>query len=163
MALPPRSPGSDSQPFCSWPVALVGRSLFFDWPLPVLRRSGEADWTARALSNRSLLHITRRSFRLAEADLLAAQRLCAEHQLTSWSAYVEHNLGWLMSSRGEVIAALEHFDAAEQMYRVLGSEAIGALQEGKSKLFLSVRLMQEARTSAEDAVATHQRQQRKLQ
>lgn len=131
--------------------------------LPVLRRSGEADWTARALSNRSLLHITRRSFRLAEADLLAAQRLCAEHQLTSWSAYVEHNLGWLMSSRGEVIAALEHFDAAEQMYRVLGSEAIGALQEGKSKLFLSVRLMQEARAAAEDAVATHQRQQRKLQ
>jgi CHAT domain-containing protein len=131
--------------------------------LPVLRRSGEADWTARALSNRSLLHITRRSFRLAEADLLAAQRLCAEHQLTSWSAYVEHNLGWLMSSRGEVIAALEHFDAAEQMYRVLGSEAIGALQEGKAKLFLAVRLMQEARASAEEAVAAHQRQQRKLQ
>lgn len=130
--------------------------------LPVLRRSGEHDWATRALSNRSLLHINRRAFRLAEADLLAARQLCDDHSLATWGAYVEQNLGWLDSSRGDVIAALGHYDRAEQRYRKLGTE-VGSLLEARGRLLLSVRLVDEARAAAETAIQLHGRQQRNLE
>ena len=130
--------------------------------LPVLRRAGTPDWAARALSNRSLLHIASRSFRAAEADLLAAQRLCTDHGLAMWAAYVEQNLGWLASSRGEVVAALEHYERAEQQYRDLGAE-VGSLLEARARLLLSVRLVDEARAAAESAVRVHREQQRHLE
>ena len=130
--------------------------------LPTLRRAGEADWATRALSNRSLLYIARRSFGLAKADLLAAQRLCADHGLTTWAAYIEQNLGWLASSRGEMVAALEHYGRAEEQFRAIGTEK-GTLLEARARLFLSLRLVEEARTAAEAAIAVHRAQRAKTQ
>ncbi len=130
--------------------------------LPVLRRGKAHDWTARALSNRSLLHIASRSFRSAEEDLRAAQRLCQKHHLSMWAAYVEQNLGWLASSRGDVVAALEHYEEAERRYRELGAD-VGSLHEARARLLLSVRLVDEARVAAEAAVALHDGQHRLLE
>jgi len=127
--------------------------------LPVLRRSSDVQWEVRALSNRSLLHVARRWFAAAEADLLAAQRLCTEHRLELPRAYVEQNLGCLKASRGEVPAALEHFDRAEEYYRRLGVE-VGSLLADRAALLLSVRLVSEARVAAEAAVHAYQKQKR---
>ncbi|MET0862815.1 MAG: CHAT domain-containing tetratricopeptide repeat protein, partial [Nakamurella sp.] len=142
-------------------LQIVGRDdealAAFRQALPTLRRAGEADWATRALSNRSLLYITRRSFGLAEADLLAAQHLCREHGLTTWAAYIEQNLGWLASNRGEMVAALEHYGRAEEQFRAIGAEK-GTLLEARARLLLSVRLVEEARTAADAAIAVHREQ-----
>ena len=130
--------------------------------LPLLRQSGDAAWEIRALSNRSLIFITRRAFTAAEEDLQAARRLCAENGMELFAAYLEHNLGWLNSSRGEVVVALEHFREAEQAFERLGME-VGSLFADQGELLLSVRLLDEARTAAESAVRVHRAQRRHLQ
>lgn len=120
--------------------------------LPVLRRVGDAQWESRALSNRSLLLIERRQLAGAEADLLRARTICAEHGLTVSGAYVEHNLGCLFAARGEVSQALSHFDAAGRLYDAHRIE-VGSLLVDRAKVLLSVRLVSEARAAAEGAVA----------
>ncbi|MCA2211379.1 CHAT domain-containing protein [Jidongwangia harbinensis] len=127
--------------------------------LPVLRRAGDAQWEARALNNRSLLHLERREFAAAEADLLNAVALCTRHDLDLLRAYAEQNLGCLRASRGEVPAALASFDRAEEHYRRLGME-VGSLLVDRARLLLSVRLVGEARGTAEAAVRAYARQKR---
>jgi len=129
--------------------------------LPVLRQSGDVQWETRARTNRSLLLITRRSFSAAEADLLVARQLCADNGLELATAYAEQNLGCLKASRGEVVAALEHFDRAEAGYRQQGLD-VGSLEGDRAELLLSVRLVDEARAAAESAVAIYQAQKRSL-
>lgn len=129
--------------------------------LPVLRRAGDAQWEARALSNRSLVLTNRRLFVAAEADLHRAQQLCRQHELTLAGAYVEQNLGCLCADRGDVSAALAHFEVAEARYRDLNLE-VGSLFLDRANVLLSVRLVTEARASAEAAVAALTRQKRKL-
>ncbi|MEU4428769.1 CHAT domain-containing protein, partial [Actinoplanes sp. NPDC024001] len=127
--------------------------------LPVLRRAGDVQWETRALSNRGLLHLARRSFAAAEQDLVAALRLCAEHGLELPRAYAEQNLGCVKAYRGEVPAALEHFDRAEQHYSRQGMQ-VGSLLVDRATLLLSVRLVDEARATAEAAVRAYERQKR---
>lgn len=130
--------------------------------LPMLRQAGDAQWEARARSNRGNLLITRRAFRAAENDLDIARRLCIDNDLKLQGAYVEHNLGWLHSSRRDVVAALEHFDLAERKFSALGMR-VGSLLTDRAELLLSVRLMAEAREAAEGAVDVHRRELRTLQ
>jgi tetratricopeptide (TPR) repeat protein len=119
--------------------------------LPVLRRSGDVPWATRALSNRGLLHISRREFAAAGSDLVAARRLCRDHDLVLPGAIVEHNLAWMESQRGDVPAALRHLSAAEAMFEALGMPS-GSLLADRAELLLSVRLLDEARTTARAAV-----------
>ncbi|MGY1617399.1 CHAT domain-containing protein [Geodermatophilus sp. SYSU D00691] len=127
--------------------------------LPVLRRAGDAEWAVRALSNRSLLHAARRSFRAAEADLLEARRLCLEHDLELPAAIAEQNLGCVRAQRGDVPAALRSFDAAEERYRTFGLVEPSLLVD-RAQVLLSVRLLDEARAAAEGAVAAYREQHR---
>lgn len=129
--------------------------------LPVLRRSGDAEWEMRALSNRSLLLASRRQFAAAESDLLRAQQLCVQHGMTLAGAYVEQNLGCVHADRGDIPAALEHFDAAAARYRELGLE-VGSLLVDRANALLSVRLVTEARENAEAAVDVFAGQGRKV-
>jgi len=122
--------------------------------LPALRRYGDVQWETRALSNRSLLYTARRAFAAAEADLEAAGALCAHHDLGFAAAYVEQNLGCVKAQRGDVPAALHHFDLAEAHYRRLGV-AEGSLLVDRAELLLTVRLVGEARATAEQAVAAY--------
>jgi tetratricopeptide (TPR) repeat protein len=129
--------------------------------LPVLRRHGDVQWETRALSNRSLLLNARRQFAAAEADLVRARSLCIEHGLTLGGAYVEQNLGCVYAARGDVPAALECFDAAAARYRKLGME-VGSLLVDRATVLLSVRLIDEARRTAEAAVAAYTAQHREM-
>jgi tetratricopeptide (TPR) repeat protein len=129
--------------------------------LPVLRRAGDAEWAARGLSNRSLIHSGRRAFAAAEADLLDARRLCIEHDLELPAAYAEQNLGCVKAQRGDVPASLRHFDVAEAGYRRFGLVE-PSLFVDRAEVLLSVRLLEEARATAEAAVAAYERQKREV-
>lgn len=128
--------------------------------LPVLRAAGDAQWATRALSNRGLLHATRREFGAARRDLRAAGHLCDEHELRVPAAFVEHNLAWVDSQAGDVPSALAHMAAATTMFTDLGLSP-GSLLTDHAELLLSVRLVAEARSVAEDAVAADERDGRR--
>jgi tetratricopeptide (TPR) repeat protein len=127
--------------------------------LPALRQAGEAEWAARALSNRSLIHAGRRAFGAAEADLLDARRLCLDHDLDLLAAFAEQNLGCVKAKRGDVPVSLRHFEAAEERYRRLGVVEASLLVD-RAGVLLSVRLLDEARATAEAAVAAYEQQRR---
>jgi hypothetical protein len=127
--------------------------------LPVLRRAGDVQWEVRALNNRSLLHLERRAFAAAETDLLTAIDLCTRHGLDLPRAYAEQNLGCLRAGRGEVPAALACFDRAEEHYRRHGLR-VGSLLVDRARLLLQVRLVGEARATAEAAVDAYAQQKR---
>ncbi|GIG20004.1 CHAT domain-containing protein [Cellulomonas chitinilytica] len=128
--------------------------------LPVLRAAHDAQWATRALSNRGLLHATRREFAAARRDLRAAGELCDEHGLRVPAAFVEHNLAWVDSQAGDVPSALQHMAAATRMFTELGLSP-GSLLTDHAELLLSVRLVAEARSVAEDAVAADERDGRR--
>ena len=127
--------------------------------LPNLRRAGDAEWAARALSNRSLLHVRRRAFGAAEADLVEARRLCVEHGLELPAGYAEQNLGFVKAQRGDVPASLRLIDAAAERYRRFGLVEASLLLD-RAAVLLSVRLVDEARTAAEAAVDAYIEQRR---
>ena len=127
--------------------------------LPALRRTGDAEWAARGLSNRSLIHVRRRAFVAAEADLLEARRLCLEHGLELPAGYAEQNLGFVKAQRGDVPASLRLIDAAAERYRQFGLVEASLLLD-RAGVLLSVRLVDEARAAAEAAVAAYVEQGR---
>src|SRR3954451_7466242 len=129
--------------------------------LPVLRQAGEVEWAARALSNRSLIHTGRRAFAAAEADLVAARRLCVDHDLDLLAAFAEQNLGWLKACRGDVPASLRHYQAADERYRRHGLVEPSLLVD-RAEVLLSVRLLTEARATAEAAVDAYRLHQRNV-
>lgn len=123
--------------------------------VPVLRRARDAEWLVRALTNRSLLHVGRRAFAAAEADLGEALALAHDHALGLPAAYVEHNLGYVKAQRGDIPAALRLFDAANRSYRRFGVVEPGLLLD-RAGVLLSVRLLTEAAATLEEAVHVYQ-------
>ena len=130
--------------------------------IPVLRRENDVEWHSRALNNRSVLFTTRRAFAAAEADLVAAEALCAGNGLELPAAYAKQNLGCLKAGQGEVVAALDLFDAAGSDYQRLGVQ-VGSLLVDRGELLLSVRLVAEARDAAREAVSVLRQQQRRAE
>ena len=127
--------------------------------LPVLRRAEDAEWAVRALSNRSLIHARRRSFGVAEADQRDAHQLCLQYGLELPAAYADQALGRVKAQRGDVPAALRHFAAAEERYRRFGLLEASILVD-KAQVLLSVRLLDEARSTAEAAIEAYRNQKR---
>lgn len=127
--------------------------------LPALRRAGDPEWEVRALSNRSSVYAARRQFRLAEADLIRTRELCDQHGLELAAAYAEQNLGCVQAARGDVPAALDGLARAGERYAALGVE-VGSLRVDRATTLLGVRLLDEARDAAEEAVAIFQAQGR---
>lgn len=132
----------------AWDEALRG----YGRALAVLRRRGDELWEARLLNNRGLLHAYRGDIRAAEADLRRAAGLYAGlgHELAV--AEVEHNLGFVAARAGDVPAALARYDAADEWFREHGTPRAVCLVD-RCELLLSVRLTDEARAAAEQAVA----------
>lgn len=129
--------------------------------LPALRQAGDVVWVKRVLSNRGVLHGQRHEFAAAEADLTEAERLCRELGQDLTLAFIQQNLGWVCSRRGEVPRALGYLDAAEQRLRSLHSQ-LGWVLTDRGELLLSVGLVTEARQAAELAVAAFERERRKI-
>jgi tetratricopeptide (TPR) repeat protein len=119
--------------------------------LPALRRAEDLLWVQRVLKNRGVAHTQRREFGAAEADLRAAEELCRELDLDLSLGFVQQNLGFLNSRRGDVPNALACLDLAEARFRALRSR-IGRILTDRAELLLSVRLLSEARRAADDAV-----------
>ena len=119
--------------------------------LPELRRADDHLWVQRALLNRGVIYGYRGEFGAAVRELREAERLCDQLDLGLSAGFVQENLGWIYTLRGDVPIALSHLDAAEQRFRALGSR-LGFVLRDRSELLLSVNLLSEARQTAEQAV-----------
>jgi tetratricopeptide (TPR) repeat protein len=125
--------------------------------LPALRRAGDHVWVQRVLSNRAVIYGYQNEFTAAVRDLREAESLCDQHGLGLSAGFVQQNLGWIDTLRGDVPAALSHLDTAEQRFRALGSR-LGFILADRSELLLSVRLLSEARQTGEQAVRQIERE-----
>ncbi len=119
--------------------------------LPVLRRADDHLWVQRVLLNRGVVYGYRSEFGAAVRDLREAGRLCEQLGIGLSAGFVDQNLGWIDSLRGDVPAALGHLDAAEQRFRALGARLSFILRD-RAELLLSVNLLLEARQTAEQTV-----------
>lgn len=117
--------------------------------LAVFRRSGDKLWETRVLCNRGVLHTNRGDFTHGHADLLRALDLCEEIGYELGAGMVQHNLGYLCARRGDVLAALDWYDGAALRYRAAG---VSPPMLDRAELLLSLRLVAEARATAEQAV-----------
>ena len=125
--------------------------------LPVLRRAGDDVWVQRVLSNRGVVFGYRSEFAAATKDLREAGSLCDRLGLGLSAGFVQQNLGWISTMRGDVPAALRHLDLAERRFRDLGSR-LGFILVDRSEVLLSARLLSEARQTAEQAVRQIERE-----
>jgi tetratricopeptide (TPR) repeat protein len=119
--------------------------------LPELRRADDHLWVWRVLLNRAVVYGYRGEFGAAVRDLREAGRLCEQLDIGLSAGFVDQNLGWIDTLRGDVPAALGHLDAAEQRFRALGSRLSTILLD-RAELLLSVNLRSEARQTAEQTV-----------
>jgi CHAT domain-containing protein/tetratricopeptide (TPR) repeat protein len=129
--------------------------------LPALRQAGDDVWVKRVLSNRGVLHGQRHEFAAAQADLTEAELLCRQLDQGLTLAFIQQNLGWVCSRRGDIPLALDYLDQAEQRLRSLHSQ-LGWVLTDRSELLLSVGLVTEARQAAELAVRAFERERRQI-
>ena len=134
----------------------------FRTAVPALRRAGDHLWLQRVLSNRGIAHGYRHEFTAAEADLQEAAGLCRDLDLDLSLAIVQQNLGWVYAVQGDAPVALRYFDQAERYFRALNTHQLGWLLNDRSELLLSIHLVGEAREAAEEAVAEHERMNRRI-
>jgi CHAT domain-containing protein/tetratricopeptide (TPR) repeat protein len=127
--------------------------------LPVLRAAGDRLSTYRVVANRGLAQAYRHAFAGAESDLREAERLAGELGLPLAVGFAQANLAFVLGLRGEVIAALEYSTRAEERIRAHRAQ-IGELLKDRSELLLSVRLVSEARETAEHSIAEYERERR---
>jgi tetratricopeptide (TPR) repeat protein len=133
----------------------------FDAALPVLRRAGDLLGIQRMLINRAFLHADRHAFALAHADLLEAETLARRLGRNQALGIIEANRGFFESLRGDVPAALTHFERAERITTAHGAQ-VGTIHQDRSELLLSTGLVSEARLVADQAVRAYQRERRFL-
>ena len=124
--------------------------------LPILRRAGDSLWEARLLNNRGVLRAFLGDWRIAEEDLVRAERLFGSLGHELWRARVHHNLGFAAGRRGDVPAALAWFDRADEYLRTQDIPRAARLID-RCEVLLSARLVHEARRTAEQAVAELER------
>ena len=120
--------------------------------LPVLRRGHDTVWEARLRNNRGLLHAYHGSLRDAEADLRVALALHESAGASLSAADSWWNLGFVAARRGDAPTALQHFDAAAEIYRRHGLP-VQELMLDRVELLLGVGAVGEARRTARRAVA----------
>ena len=127
--------------------------------LPVLRAAGDRLSTYRVVANRGLAQAYRHAFAGAESDLREAERLADELDLPLSVGFAQANLAFVLGLRGEVTAALEYSMQAEERIRAHRAQ-VGELLKDRSELLLSVRLVTEARETAEQSIAEYERERR---
>jgi hypothetical protein len=119
--------------------------------LAVFRRYGDEIWQARALTNRGVVHAYQGNFALAQADLRSAEQLYLAQGHAAAVAQVQHNLGFVYAQAGDVPAALNWYDQADDYFRRNGSPAVALID--RAELLLSAALLPEAAAMAGAAVA----------
>lgn len=124
----------------------------YDSLLPGLAQAGDQVWEARVRSNRGVLHAFLGDLASAERDLVAAHDLRIGLGRELESARTLWNLGCLARERGDVVQALERFDAAEPVLSHHGAPA-GQHLFDRASLLLGVGVVEEARELGEAARA----------
>jgi tetratricopeptide (TPR) repeat protein len=143
----------------------VGRldDAFADYQavIPQLRRSDDRLNLQKALMHRGILLAERHEFTAAVADLTEADELARLMGRDLSVGIIAENLGFAETLRGDVPAALAHFDRAE---RILGQHhgQVAPVLQDRGDLLLSVGLVSEAREVAGRAVLAFRREQRQL-
>jgi tetratricopeptide (TPR) repeat protein len=122
----------------------------YDAVVPGLAQAVDQVWEARVRSNRGVLHAFLGDLASAERDLVAAHALRVALGRDLESARTLWNLGCLARERGDVVQALERFDAAEPVLNQHGAPA-GQHLFDRASLLLSVGVVDEARELAEAA------------
>jgi tetratricopeptide (TPR) repeat protein len=133
----------------------------FQAAIPLLRKSDNPLGLQRALVNRGIVHAERHEFAAAEADLLEADRFARQLGRELAVGIIAENLGFNETLRGDVPAALAHFDRAERTISEHKGQVAPLLQD-RGELLLSVGLAAEARAAAQRAVIAYRRERRQL-
>ncbi|MCE6998448.1 CHAT domain-containing tetratricopeptide repeat protein [Saccharothrix sp. S26] len=120
--------------------------------LPHLRRAGDLLWQARLHNNRGLLHAHRGAPAAAEADFIRARSLWHALSMDVHAAESECNLANVAALSGDAPAALAGYDRAERS-PALRTRPIPQLQLNRCQVLLSVGLFEDARRTAQRAVA----------
>ncbi len=118
--------------------------------IPRLHEEGARDWMASAYCNRGILHALCGRLTEAESDLVAARTVYIRMGRSLDAAVVLWNLGCLARDKGDVVSALERFDAADPICTKHG-EATGTRLMDRAALLLSVGVHNEARVLAQGA------------
>src|SRR6266568_6862364 len=129
--------------------------------IPLLRRSDDRLNLQKALMHRGILLAERHEFTAAVADLTEADKLARLLGRDLSVGIIAENLGFAETLRGDVPAALAHFDQAEQILSQRHGQVAPVLQD-RGDLLLSVGLVSEAREVAGRAVLAFRREQRQL-
>src|SRR3954453_14718786 len=133
----------------------------YEAALPVLQEAGDLLWSYRVVWNRGLARAYRHEFTGAEEDLRRAEELADRLDLPLSVGFTQANLAFVLGLRGDVPAALEHSARAEERIREHGAQ-VGELLKDRAELLLSVRLVSEARDTAEQSVAEYERKRRSI-
>ncbi|MGY1603702.1 CHAT domain-containing protein [Geodermatophilus sp. SYSU D00815] len=133
----------------------------YEAALPALQEAGDLLWSYRVVWNRGLARAYRYEFAGAEEDLRRAEELADRLELPLSVGFAQANLAFVLGLRGDVPAALGFSARAEERIRAHGAQ-LGELLKDRSELLLSVRLVAEARETAERSVAEYERERRSI-
>lgn len=122
----------------------------YDAVIPKFREADDHVWESRGRCNRGVLQAFRGNLAAGEMDLLRAQELLESVGRRIDAAAVLWNLGCMARERGDVVLALERFDAADAVCDEHGY-IVGQRALDRASLLLSVGVIGEARTLAERA------------
>lgn len=120
--------------------------------LPVLRRHEDVLWEARALQTRGVISARTGHFANADADFDRTEALFNAAGAAPDAAGARHNRGWAAAYRGDVPAALHHYDFAERALQQAGIPA-GSLLLDRAQLLLFAGLAGEALRMADMTAA----------
>jgi tetratricopeptide (TPR) repeat protein len=114
--------------------------------------SGNTAERAMTHGNRGLVHAYRGSFADAERDLATARELFVSIEDDLGAFDMLHNLGWLAARQGDLPAALERMDVAEQGIAGLGVP-LAVYQLDRVEVLLAAGLHDEATATSTSAAA----------
>jgi hypothetical protein len=113
---------------------------------------------ARALNNRSLVHLEAGNVRLARADLVRCGLLAARHGLALHAALSRTNLGCLDVIAGDLPSALRAFAQSRADYQTLAPGRLANLVVERARALVAAGLFTEADRELADAAEQAARQ-----
>ena len=125
----------------------------YDAALPLLAQARDTMALAVLYNNRGLVRSRRGVLAGAQSDLSRAEQLYRELGRDLDAAEAARNIGLVAARRGDVVSALAAFDDADRLAADsgAGTDAVGLLDQ--SEALLAARLLPEARTTGERALA----------
>lgn len=132
----------------------------YDAAIAALEGQDLAEDLAKALSNRSLVHLAAARVAPARADLTRSVRIANRVGLPLPAAVATHNLADLDLLRGDIPAALQGYGAAERVYTALAPGKLATLGLDRARALLAAGLFGDA--DRQLAVALRQAREQRL-